>query len=124
MKFLTTVAAATLLTASVASANDLGSTGITWNVDTDAVWNFDAEALSITTTPGLGYEFSGVNFTLETNLDIYSNEEFALGDTFDNLTFDIGASYALGSGMSVGIDTKIDDEFEFTGTEAIFSFIF
>jgi len=125
MKFLTTIAAAALLMTTAAHANDLGSTGITWGVDTDAKWDFDAEALSIVTTPGLAYGIGGIEFSMETDLDVYKNDEFALSDAFDTLTFDLGADYALGGGMSVGADTTWDIEAgEMTGTSVTASFSF
>mgnify|MGYP003328218365 CR=1 FL=1 len=110
MKFLTTAAAATLLMTSVASANEIGSTGITWNVETEAEWNFDDEALSVELTPGLEYATSGIVFSLETDLDVYGNEEVVLDEAFDALMVDLGADYALGAGMSIGAETTWDVE--------------
>lgn len=86
MKVITTAAAAVLLTTAV-SAADLGN-GISIGGEMDANWGVDAEALTMTLTPEMGYVFWGNDFTLSSDLDVYSSEEFQLGNAFDELVLD------------------------------------
>jgi hypothetical protein len=86
MKVITTAAAAVLLTTAV-NAADLGN-GISFGGETDVNWGVDAEALTMTLTPELGYVFFGNDLTLSSDLDVYSAEEFQLDNALDDLVLD------------------------------------
>ena len=74
MKIITTAAVAALLTTTAVQAGELGATGITWGIDTVAEYAMDAEAMTITATPELGYDLGMMGFTVATDLPVYSDE--------------------------------------------------
>ena len=86
MKVITTAAAAALLTTAV-NAADIGN-GLSIGAELDTNWKYDAEALTMTLTPEMGYSNWGNEFTVSTDLDVYSAEEFQLGDAFDQMVVD------------------------------------
>jgi len=86
MKVITTAAAAALLSTAV-SAADIGS-GLSVGAEVDANWQVDAEALTMTLTPEMAYSNWGNEFTVSTDLDIWSAEEFQLGNSFDGMVLD------------------------------------
>ena len=83
MKVITTAAAAVLLTTAV-NAAEIGN-GLSLSAEVDTNWAYDAEALTMTLTPEMGYANWGNDFTLSTDLDVYSSEEFQLGDALDTM---------------------------------------
>ena len=86
MKIITTAAAAALLATTV-NAADLGN-GLSVGAELDTNWKMDAEALSMTLTPEMAYSNWGNEFTVSTDLDVYSAEEFQLGHAFDHMVLD------------------------------------
>ena len=86
MKVIITAAAAALLTTAV-NAADIGN-GLSIGAELDTNWKYDAEALTMTLTPEMGYSNWGNEFTVSTDLDVYSAEEFQLGDAFDHMVVD------------------------------------
>jgi hypothetical protein len=111
MKIAALAAAATIAATSV-SAMDLGSTGLSLNTEVDASWDLDADTNNILVTlePELGYSIAGVSLTAGMDLDVYKNEEFVLGDQFDALSIDFGASYQIMEGLSAYGETTWDVE--------------
>ena len=87
MKVITTAAAAALLTTAV-NAADIGN-GLSIGAELDTNWKYDAEALTMTLTPEMGYSNWGNEFTVSTDLDVYSAEEFQLGNAFDSMVLAI-----------------------------------
>ena len=85
MKFAA-IAAAAMITATGAAANEIGATGITWGVETTAEYNVDAENMTLTSTPEIGYGLMGLDLTASTELSIY-NDDFVLGDEMPTLDF-------------------------------------
>lgn len=94
MKFAAITAAA-LLTATSISAAEIGSTGITIGAEADTKYDLDAEDLSLTLTPEVGYTLMGLNFTADMDIDVYSNEEFQLQDAFDAPMIGLEVEYEL-----------------------------
>ena len=78
MKFITLTIAA-LLTATTINAAELGG-GFSAGATLEAEYNFDTEAESITATPYVGYNLWGINWGVETELDMQnlSDEELDL----------------------------------------------
>lgn len=111
MKIAALAAAATIAATSV-SAMDLGSTGLSLNTAVDASWDLDADTnnLLVTLEPELGYSIAGVSLTAGMDLNVYQNEEFVLGDQFDALSVDFGASYQIMKGLSAYGETTWDVE--------------
>lgn len=111
MKIAALAAAATIAATSV-SAMDLGSTGLSLNTEVDASWDLDADTnnLLVTLEPELGYSIAGVSLTAGMDLNVYQNEEFVLGDQFDALSIDFGASYQIMEGLSAYGETTWDVE--------------
>ena len=111
MKIAALAAAATIAATSV-SAMDLGSTGLSLNTAVDASWDLDADTnnLLVTLEPELGYSIAGVSLTAGMDLNVYQNEEFVLGDQFDALAIDFGASYQIMEGLSAYGETTWDVE--------------
>ena len=126
MKIAALAAAATIAATSV-SAMDLGSTGLSLNTEIDASWDLDADANNILVTlePELGYSIAGVSLTAGMDLDVYKNEEFVLGDQFDALELDFGASYMVMDGLKAYGETTWDVEAsELESTKVGVSFTF
>ena len=111
MKIAALAVAATIAATSV-SAMDLGSTGLSLNTEVDASWDLDADTnnLLVTLEPELGYSIAGVSLTAGMDLNVYQNEEFVLGDQFDALSIDFGASYQIMEGLSAYGETTWDVE--------------
>lgn len=78
MKFIALTTAA-LLTATTINAAELGG-GFSAGATLEAEYNFDTEAESITATPYVGYTAFGINWGVETELDMQhlSDEELDL----------------------------------------------
>lgn len=109
MKFAALTAAA-LLAATSAQAIDLGATGLSLGVDTTAEYNIDAENMTLTTTPELGYNMYGfVNLTVGADIAIY-DDEFVMGDELP--TLDFGASTLIRENLELYLETGYDLEAE------------
>ena len=78
--------AVVMLAASSASAIELGIAGLTVGTTTTAEYNVDAENMTLTLEPEVGYAFAGLDFTAGTELTIY-DDEFVAGDTMPTLDF-------------------------------------
>ena len=106
MKFAA-IAAATLLTATSVSANEIGATGNSWGVETEAAYTIhdaagaDVEDVGVKLTPEIGYTMFGVGLTADMDIAVYNNEEFKLDKAFDNPKINFGASYEVFNGLSL-----------------------
>lgn len=85
MKLAITTAAA-LLFATSASAIELGIAGLTATTTATAEYNVDAENMTLTLEPEVGYAFAGMDFTVGSEISIY-NDDFVLGDEMPTLDF-------------------------------------
>lgn len=106
MKVITTAAAAALLSTAV-SAADIGG-GVSVGAELDTNWQMDAEALTMTLTPEMGYSNWGNEFTVSTDLDVYSAEEFQLGDAFDHMVLDFEVTRPWMSNIELYAKTSWD----------------
>jgi len=98
MKFAIAAATALVLSAcmhaSEAEAAEIGATGISIGAELDNRYNVDAETMTTTLTPGVGYDIAGFGLSAEMDFVLYDNE-FTLNN--DELpTLDFGAEYGLG----------------------------
>ena len=125
------ITAAALLTATTVSANEIGATGITWGFETEAAYTLndaagnDVEDFGVKITPEIGYTMFGVGLTADMDIAVYNNEEFKLGEAFDNPKLNLGASYELFNGMELFGETTWDIDGEDTvGTKVGASFKF
>ena len=124
MKVFTTAAVAATFLTTAAHAVDLGN-GVSVGAEMDAHWAVDAEALSMTLTPEMGYSNWGNDFTVSTDLDVYSAEEFQLGDAFDSLVVDFEVTRPWMSNIELYGKTSYDFDAEERGeitVGATFSF--
>ena len=106
MKIITTAAAAALLATTV-NAADLGN-GLSVGAELDTIWKMDAEALSMTFTPEMAYSNWGNEFTVSTDLDVYSAEEFQLGHAFDHMVLDFEVTRPWMSNIELYAKTSWD----------------
>ena len=90
MKFLVVTTAAMLAATSAAQALEIGSTGISVGAELDAYYDVDKESTQMTLTPELGYSYGNILFSLETELDVISNDTLQFEEMFDDpvLTFE------------------------------------
>ena len=113
MKIAVIAVAATIAATSV-SAADIGNTGISIGAELDNRYNVDAEALTITLTPEIGYNFAGFGLSASTDLLLADND--GLTANKDKLpTFDFGAEYGMnmwGLGATAYAETGYDLEAE------------
>ena len=119
MKFAA-IAAATLLTATSVSANEIGATGISWGVETEAAYTIndaagnDVEDFGVKITPEIGYTMFGIGLTADMDLPVYNNEEFKLDTALDNPKINLGASYEVFGGLELFGETTWDIDAEDT----------
>jgi len=117
MKFAAITAAA-LLTATSISANEIGSTGITWGIESEAAYTIndaagaDVEDFGVKITPEIGYTLMGIGLTADMDLPVYNNEEFKLDQAFDNPKINLGATYELFGGLELFGETTWDVDAE------------
>ena len=117
MKFAA-IAAATLVTATSVSANEIGATGISWGVETEAAYTINdaagaaVEDFGVKLTPEIGYSMFGVGFTADMDIAVYNNEEFKLDQAFDDPKINFGASYEVFNGLSLFGETTWDIDAE------------
>ncbi len=130
MKFAA-IAAAALVTATSVSANEIGATGISWGVETEAAYTIndaagaDVEDFGVKVTPEIGYTMFGVGLTADMDIAVYNNEEFKLDKAFDNPKINFGASYEVFGGIELFGETTWDIDGEdavATKVGATFSF--
>lgn len=112
MKLVALSAAALLATTVAASAAEIGNTGISVGAELDNRYNTDAEKLTMTLTPEVGYSRWGFDFDASTDLTLYNGDEFSLNE--DKLpTLDLGAAYGLslwGLNSEAYVETGYDFE--------------
>jgi len=91
------IAAAALITSTAAvSAAEIGATGISIGAELDNRYNVDAETMTTTLTPEVGYDIAGFALSAEMDFVLY-DDKFTLNN--DELpTLDFGAEY----GMTLG----------------------
>ena len=124
MKVFTTAAVAATFLPTAANAVDLGN-GLSVGAELDAHWAVDAEALSMTLTPEMGYNAWGNEFTVSTDLDVYKNEDVVIGDAFDSLVVDFEVTRPWMSNIELYGKTSWDFDAEDRGeisVGATFSF--
>lgn len=108
------ITAAALLAATSVSANEIGTTGITWGVESEAAFTINdaagnaVEDFGVKITPEIGYTMFGIGLTADMDLPVYNNEEFKLDTAFDNPKINLGASYELFGGLSLFGETTWD----------------
>jgi hypothetical protein len=114
--------AAALLVATSASAIELGIAGLTVGTTTTAEYNVDAENMTLTLEPEVGYAFAGIDFTAGTEISIY-NDDFVLGDEMPTLDFKAAKSIwdNLEVYGEVGFDLEAEERTDLT-VGASFSF--
>jgi len=89
------IAAAALITSTAAvSAAEIGATGISIGAELDNRYNVDAETMTTTLTPEVGYDIAGFGLSAEMDFVLY-DDKFTLNN--DELpTLDFEAEYGLG----------------------------
>ena len=96
MKFAAIAAAALIASTAAVSAAEIGATGISIGAELDNRYNVDAETMTTTLTPEVGYNIAGFGLSAEMDFVLY-DDEFTLNN--DELpTLDFGAEY----GMTLG----------------------
>ena len=96
MKIAAIAAAALITTTAAVSAAEIGATGISIGAELDNRYNVDAETMTTTLTPEIGYEIAGFGVSADMDFVLY-NDEFTLNN--DELpTLDMGVEYGLGLG--------------------------
>ena len=108
---------ALLLTACIhateAEAAEIGATGISIGAELDNRYNIDGDDMTVTFTPEVGYNISGIDLSADMDFILYENE-FTLNN--DELpTLDFGAEYGMtmwGLNSKVYAETGYDLELE------------
>ena len=96
MKIAAIAAAALITSAAAVSAAEIGATGISIGAELDNRYNVDAETMTTTLTPEVGYNIAGFGLSAEMDFVLY-DDEFTLNN--DELpTLDFTAEY----GMTLG----------------------
>jgi hypothetical protein len=109
-KYFLMTAAAFAMTATVATAMDIGSTGVQFNSDLVAEYNTDSEVFATTYSPELRYiPLESVSMYVSTDLDLQDID-------FTGAT--VGVEYAPGvAGLNLVayVKSTVDSDFEFSG---------
>ena len=112
------IATAALVTATSVSANEIGATGITWGVESEAAYTINdaagnaVEDFGVKVTPEIGYTVFGVGLTADMDLPVYNNEEFKVDKMFDNPKINFGATYEVFGGVELFGETTWDIDAE------------
>lgn len=127
MKLAAIIATATILSASAASAMDLGNTGIALGAEIDTYYDYDADGVQSVLSPELAYSNWGTTFTVGTDLSIVSDNTIVAMDAFDAPVIDLGAEYSnglpLGAKAYGAIDYDVNSN-DFSGAKVGVSFSF
>lgn len=125
MKLAAIIATATILSASAASAMDLGNTGIALGAEVDTNYDFDADSIQSVLSPELAYSNWGATFTVGTDLNLVTNDTIVVMDAFDAPVIDLGAEYVLGFGAKAygGVNYDVDGS-AFSGAKVGVAFAF
>ena len=115
MKIIALTTAA-LLAATTINAAELGG-GLSAGATLDAEWNFDTEAESITATPYVGYTAWGINWAVETELDMLHLSE-------EELDLDWSMKYPFMTNGNVYLEIETNQDFETDNLTAGVSFTF
>lgn len=126
MKLAAIIATATILSASAASAMDLGNTGIALGAEVDTNYDFDADGIQSVLSPELAYSNWGATFTVGTDFDLVTDDTIVVMDAFDATVIDLGAEYALGlpGAKAYGAVNYDVDGNDFSGAKVGVSFAF
>ena len=122
----TLAAAALLLTATSASAIELGG-GLALNTAIDGEYSTATELFTTTVTPTLSYTVSGLELWADTELALYDGASFNLdSDIFTGIN--LGADYALPAigpmGAKAYIEAGFNSDWDYTRTLVGFSLNF
>lgn len=122
----TLAAAALLLTATSASAIELGG-GLALNTSIDGEYSTATELFTTTITPTLSYTMSGIELWADTELAVYDGASFNLdSDIFTGIN--LGADYALPAigplGAKAYIEAGFNSDWDYTRTLIGFSLNF
>lgn len=125
MKLAAIIATATILSASAASAMDLGNTGIALGAEVDTNYDFDADGIQSVLSPELAYSNWGATFTVGTDFDLVTDDTIVVMDAFDAPAIDLGAEYVLGFGAKAygAVNYDVDGN-DFSGAKVGVSFAF
>lgn len=104
--------AAVAATAAFMASTSAYADGVSFGGDVTAEYNVDAENMTLTVSPELGYTFASVDFTLGSDLAVY-NGEVVLGDV--KPTLDFGASYFVNAQLEVYGEVSYNLETEARG---------
>ena len=99
-----------------AAALDLGN-GLSVGATTDASYDIDAENMNLMITPKLGYSNWGANFGVGMDIDIYDDEEFVLGDAFEEPVLDFTVDYSIG--MVEGLTAYGETSYDFDKSDTV-----
>ena len=103
MKLIALTTAA-LLTATTINAAELGG-GFSAGATLEAEYNFDTEAEAITATPYVGYSTFGINWGVETELDMLHLSE-------EELDLEWSMKYPFLTGAEAYVTVETDEDFE------------
>lgn len=95
MKTLGLALAATMIT-SAAMAGEIGETGVWLGASVDTYYDYDTDAVNSVLTPSLDYNWNGVDLAVSTDLALVTANDVVIENAFDDVTVDLGASYAIG----------------------------
>lgn len=122
------IVAATMITATAASAAEIGATGISIGAEVDTYWEKDADAVQSVLTPELGYKAMGIDFTASTDLNLITDGQVVAQDMFDDKpVLSFGAGYTVNMGVAARVYGEVDvdtDGFDTSGAKVGLSFKF
>jgi hypothetical protein len=107
MKKLTTAAAVLFLSTAAVQAADLGN-GVTAGAEIDAWYGVDAEALTMTLSPEIGYSIWDNDLSLSTDINVYKDQEFVMGNSLDSMILDFEVTRDIWSNIEAYAKTSWD----------------
>ncbi len=106
-------ATALIMAATSSSALDLTVGGVTGKAGTNVDFNYTTgqDVWALDATPYVGAEYAGVDFTVETTVDVLDLNAGSTSDLFQGLDFTAG--YTLNSSLSVYSEVSTDEDLKF-----------
>jgi hypothetical protein len=124
MKFAA-IAVAAMITATSASAAELGATGISIGAELDTFYDFDTEGVGSVVTPEVGYTMMGVSLTASTDLALIEGDKVVAKDMLDAPIVSFGAEYTMGVANLYGeVDVDVTNDFDTSAAKVGVSFKF
>lgn len=92
---LAVFAVAASIVATSAVAGEIGTTGLSINLDNEIAYDFDKEGMELVSTPSVGYSFGKIDFSAGMDIDVYKDDDFHVNESLEAPVLELGAEMAI-----------------------------